>query len=107
MDFHDFLLRYLYIPLAAIAGAITALASSKTSKMTRTDMLLTFTVGFSFAIFVTPWIATSWFGIESTNVRAIAGLTYVFGAGSNILLPVLIDHFKRVVGAAGASGKDA
>lgn len=100
-EYHSFMLRYLYIPLAALAGAITSLASSRTNTMTKTDMFLTFTVGFSFAIFVTPWIATSWFGIENTNVRAIAGLTYVFGAGSNILLPVLIDHFKRVVGAGG------
>lgn len=97
-------MRYMYIPLAAIAGAITALASSGTQKMTKTDMFLTFTVGFSFAIFVTPWIAISWFGIEDTNVRAIAGLTYVFGAGSNILLPVLIERFKRLVASG---GKDA
>jgi hypothetical protein len=99
VDLHEFLVRYGYIPLAAIAGAITSLAVARSQDMTKTDMVLTFTVGFSFAIFVTPWIAVSVFGIEAANIRAIAGLTYVFGAGSNILLPVLIDwvkHFFRV-----------
>jgi hypothetical protein len=100
-DFQHFLLRHFYIPLAAVAGAITSLASAKTQKMSRFDLLMTFVAGFSFAIFVTPWIAISWFGIVDTNVRAIAGLTYIFGAGSNILLPVLIGHFKRVVGNGG------
>lgn len=96
---HDFMLRYVYIPLAAIAGSISALASAKTQQMNRTDILLTFAAGFSFAIFVTPWLAVSVFGVNENNVRAIAGLTYIFGAGSNILLPVLIEQLKRVVGS--------
>lgn len=95
---HDFMLRYVYIPLAAIAGSISALASAKTKLMSRTDILLTFAAGFSFAIFVTPWIAVSMFGVNENNVRAIAGLTYIFGAGSNVLLPVLIEQIKRLAG---------
>lgn len=96
-EYHQYLARYVYVPLAAVAGAITALASSRTQKTTGGEMLLTFIVGFSFAIFVTPWIAINWFSIPETDNRAIAGLTYVFGAGSNILLPVLINRFRRAI----------
>jgi hypothetical protein len=101
VDFHEFLIRYFYIPLAAVAGAISALASSNVRKMTNMELFLTFFAGFSFAVFVTPWIAVSWFGIDVNNVRAIAGLTYVLGAGSNVILPVLIEHMKRIIGQSG------
>lgn len=98
-DFHSFLIRHLYIPLAAVAGSISALASTKVQSMSRWDVAVTFFAGFFFAIFVTPWVAASWFNIEDDNVRAIAGLTYLFGAGSNILLPFMLDQLKRVIGS--------
>lgn len=94
----DWMMHYVYIPMAALAGAITALASSKVNEMTRTEMFLTVIAAFSFAIFVTPWIAVSWFKIDPNNVRAIAGLTYVFGSGANVLLPTLIRNMKKMVG---------
>lgn len=89
--------RLGYVTVAAAAGAITALAFTKWRDLTRTEILLTLLAGFSFAIFVTPWVAQSFLGIEPSNVRAIAALTYIFGSGSNILLPVLIQWITRVV----------
>ena len=92
-----------YIAMAAIAGAITALAFRPWQKMTKGEIFLTLFVGFSFALFVTPWIAESVFGIAYNNLRVIAAITYVFASGSNILLPVIIRSFSR---ALGHEGKD-
>lgn len=92
------LLKGAYIGMAAIAGAVTALALTQWKDLTRTEIAMTFVVGFSFAIFVTPWLASAVFGIDSSNVRAVAGLTYIFGSGSNILLPVIIRWVGRIVG---------
>lgn len=98
MEDNGFFLRFGYITLAALAGAITALAFRSWREMTRAEIVLTLTAGFSFAIFVTPWLAESVFGVPTTNVRAIAALTYIFGSGSNILLPLVIRWIGRVFG---------
>ena len=42
-------------------------------------------------------------GVEDSNVRAIAALTYVFGSGSNILLPLVIGWVKRILGSGEAA----
>lgn len=98
IDEHAVWLRYSYVALAALAGAITALAFKSWREMSRTEISLTLVAGFSFAIFVTPWLAESVFGVHPTNVRAIAALTYIFGSGSNILLPLIIRWVGRVFG---------
>lgn len=98
MDDHGLLFRFGYVLMAAAAGAITALAFTRWKEMTRSEIALTLVIGFSFAIFVTPWLASSVFGIEDSNIRAIAALTYIFGSGSNILLPVIIRWVGRFFG---------
>lgn len=103
MDDNSQYLRIGYVALAAIAGAITALGFQKFKTMTRTEIAITLAGGFSFAIFVTPWIAHSWFGVMETDTRAIAALTYVFGSGSNILLPTLIRAVKRLLNTGDAA----
>ena len=90
--------RFGYVAMAALAGAITALAFTRWKTLTRTEITLTLMAGFSFAVFVTPWVAQAFFGIPDSNVRAIAALTYIFGSGSNILLPMLIRWVGRAFG---------
>lgn len=92
------LLTMGYITLAAMAGAITALAFRSWREMSKAEIILTLVVGFSFAIFVTPWLAETVFGIDAGNVRAVAALTYIFGSGSNILLPMIIRWVGRIFG---------
>jgi len=94
----DTFMRHGYIALAAIAGAITALGSAHWREMKPAEIMLMLITGFSFAIFVTPWVAHSIFGIDEGNTRAIAGLTYLFGSGWNLLLPVAIRKIKRMLG---------
>lgn len=105
MEEHGPAFRMGYILMAAFAGAITALGFTRWKEMTRSEIALTFTIGFSFAIFVTPWLATAAFGIPDSNIRAVAALTYIFGSGSNILLPVIIRWVGRFFGG-GEVGKN-
>ena len=100
MDDHGLIAKG-YFAMAAIAGAITALAFRPWQKMTKGEIFLTLFVGFSFAIFVTPWIAEVVFGVPANNVRAMAAMIYVFASGSNILLPVIIRSFSRAIGHEG------
>lgn len=101
MDEATALFRYTYVLMAALAGAVTALAFSKWRDLSRGEILLTLVAGFSFAVFVTPWAAEQFLGLEDNNVRGIAALTYIFGSGSNILLPVLIRWTGRLFGNGG------
>lgn len=97
IDAHGIAIK-AYVAMAAVAGAITALAFHKWKEMSPTEIVLTFVAGFSFAVFVTPWVANSLFQVPDDNVRAIAALTYIFGSGSNILLPVIIRWIGRAFG---------
>lgn len=94
MPENDFL-KFLYVGLAAIAGAVTALSFTKWRELTRMEIGLTLFVGFSFAIFVTPWLAHVAFGLDTSDPKAIAGLTYAFASGSNSILPVIIRKIHR------------
>lgn len=101
MDDEAALFRYTYVMMAAIAGAVTALAFSKWKDLTKGEIFLTLLAGFSFAVFVTPWVAHQFFGLDDENVRATAALTYIFGSGSNILLPLIIRWTGRAFGNGG------
>jgi hypothetical protein len=105
MDEPSISFRMGYVGMAALAGAITALAFVKWKELSRGEILLTLVAGFSFAVFVTPWVAETFFGVEPTNVRALAAMTYIFGSGSNILLPLLIRSIGRVFTVNGSEPK--
>jgi hypothetical protein len=93
------LLRTAYVGMAAIAGAVTALAFQKWKEMTPTEIVLTLVVGASFAIFVVPLILHLAFGLNETDIRTIAGITYISASGSNTLIPLAIRWLGRVFGA--------
>lgn len=99
--------RLGYVAMAALSGAITALAFTRWKQLSPAEIALTLLAGFSFAVFVTPWVAQSFLGIADDNVRAIAALTYIFGSGSNILLPMLIRWVGRVFGTHEWKGDNA
>lgn len=90
-----------YTIMAALAGAVTALAFRPWKQMTRLEICLTLFVGFSFAIFVSPWVAHSVIHVPADEPRAASFITYVMGAGSNILLPKVIAFFERLLGSKG------
>lgn len=90
MDWWGDASRYAYLTLAAMAGSVTALASSKWKELSRAEIAINFASGFGFAMFVTPWIAEKLMGIPQAETRLLAAMTYVAAAGSNILIPKII-----------------
>ena len=91
-------LRIIYVLMAALAGAVTALAFLSWREMTKTEIAMTLFVGASFAIFVTPWLAHIAFGMNQADVRTVAAMTYVTASGSNTLLPMLIKRLHKLIG---------
>ncbi|WP_420142796.1 hypothetical protein [Sphingomonas sp.] len=88
--------------MAALAGAITALSFKQWREMSTPEILMALAVGTSFAVFVAPWIAHNSLNVSESDARAVAGMTYIFGAGSNTLLPLLINWVKRFLGQGDA-----
>lgn len=93
------LLRHGYLLMAAVAGSVTALAFQKWKVMSWGEVGLTLFVGASFAIFVTPILAEYMLGTNASP-RAIAALSYISAAGSNVLIPVCIGWVRRITEAA-------
>lgn len=93
----DELRAWVYMAMAAVAGAITSLSGLAWRTMTWGEIFLTLFAGASFAIYVTPWLAHIALGANSDQ-KTIAGLTYVAASGSNFLLPVMIRYLKRLLG---------
>ncbi len=91
-------LQHVYVFMAAVAGAVTALSLMRWKEMSAPEIMLTLFVGASCAIFVTPWAAHALLGLNDTSVRTIAGLTYVTASGSNIIIPKLIKWWTRASG---------
>lgn len=94
-DPKNVLVQHVYVLMAAIAGSVTALSLMRWKEMSTGEIALTLFVGASFAIFFTPWAAHELFGLKDSNVRTIAGLTYIAASGSNILIPKAIKWFGR------------
>lgn len=99
MSQDEILLRYVYLPLAAIGGAISSLGARRWRQMGKGQMAFAVFTGVSFALFVTPFVAHSWFGISETDARAIVALTYVFGFGAHLLLPWVIRRVVKLIGS--------
>lgn len=94
MNEHHDLPRMAYIAAAAIAGAVTALSMMRWKSMAWSEIAMTLFVGTTFSIFVVPWIAADWAGIDISNLRVICGATYIGAMGSNVFIPMLIRRFK-------------
>lgn len=97
-DDHGFM-RWVYIGMAAVAGAITALSFQQWRTMTRGEITMTLFVGAAFAILAVPYLAADVFNLSgfTESLRAACFITYVGGTCSNWLLPMLIKRVKKFV----------
>lgn len=98
MHVDDFLLQWVYLPLAALTGAISSFGQRRMRNMTRGQIVLNILMSTSFSFFVTPWFAHEWLGIAETAARQMVAITFLFGFGAHILLPVFIKMLERIVG---------
>ena len=98
MSEHDWLVRYLYIPLAALMGALSSLGARRWQGMSKGRVTFEVVVHASFAMFVTPWAAQKFVGVSMDDARAIVGLTYLFAFAAPVLLPRFKHWLERLVG---------
>lgn len=96
LDHDNPIIRYLYIAMAALAGAVTALSMQKWKEMGWREVTMGVFVGFTFALFVAPWaVQKMGFGRDMT---AVCMFVYVFGSGANIMIPLFIRKVSRMTG---------
>lgn len=98
MPHEDFLIKYLYIPLAALAGAISSLGARRWRNMSKGKIALAILMGSTFALFVTPWVAHEYIGVKEDDARAIVALTYLFAIAAHLILPWIIHRLERLIG---------
>lgn len=82
----------VWLVLAALAGAITALSFKQFQRLTVRERLMRVFVGFVFAIFVGPLIVKWLLPNESGSSQVVGAFYYLFAAGSNWLLPWAIER---------------
>lgn len=98
MDHDEWMVRYVYIPLSAFMGAVSSLGARKWRSMSRLQIALTVIMGTSSAIFLTPWAAHRFFGVQEDDARGVVALTYLFGFGAFIILPRLTEWMLKILG---------
>lgn len=98
MDADNPIMRQIYILMAAVAGAITALSMLRWKEMSWSEIMLTVFVGTSFAIFLVPWAASAVLKVSYDGLQTICGLTYLGGTCANALLPRVIRRVAKTAG---------
>lgn len=93
--------QFGYTIFAAISGAITSLAFQKYREMDALTACLTIFVGFSFSLFVAPWLAHSILRMDEGDARAVSMVTYISAAGAHVLIPRIVKWIGNAFG-----GKD-
>jgi hypothetical protein len=84
-------LDFLWLLMAAMAGALTALSFKQFQPLTTRERIMLVFVGFVFAIFVGPLIVGWILPDERASSRIVGALYYIIAAGSNWLLPWAIE----------------
>lgn len=99
VDHNDFLPRFVYLPLAALTGALSSLGSRHWRHMTKRKAAFVLVTGVSFGLFVTPFVAHSWLGVQEDDARAIVAITYLMAFGADIMLPWVLRQIRKLAGS--------
>ncbi len=84
--------QFLWITLASLAGAITALSLRPFDEMSLQRRFMVVFVGFVFAIFVGPLIVDWGMPSEPANSRSIGGLYFLIAAAAYTVLPAIVNR---------------
>lgn len=98
MDHESTLLRYVYIGMAAISGAIVSLSLMPWQKMTKGERGMAIFVGTAFALFGVPWIVGSLMNVDITPLRVACGITFVGAVGAPSFIPRLVQFINKKFG---------
>ncbi len=89
--------QFVWLCLAALAGAITALSYRPFDQMSRAQIFFSVFVGASFAIFVGPWVVGK-FSPDTNDLRWTGACYYLLATGANTLIPLMVKKVSAMVG---------
>lgn len=81
--------RVLMIVMSAAAGSLASIWFRPWRTMPWYDTLFAFVVGFSFAIFVVPWIVADLMHVDIQPLRVACGTTFLGAAFGIPLMPLI------------------
>lgn len=95
MNEHSPMLAWLWPLLAALSGALTALALPQYRTLTTWGRIAVVFTGFVFAVFVGPLVVRWWFKGEDADSQAVGALYYLMSVTAMVVLPKVIDTISR------------
>ncbi len=81
--------RMLMIVMSAAAGSLASIWFRPWRTMPWVDILFAFVVGFSFAIFVVPWVVADIMNVDTGPLRVACGTTFLGAAFGIPLMPMI------------------
>lgn len=101
----DDLRQFVWLCLAALAGAVTALSFKQFQALTVRERIMMVFVGFVFAIFVGPLIVGWILPNAQADSKAVGALYFLIAAGAHSLIPWTIERLTGFIKSDGAEGK--
>lgn len=99
MDVDHPVMRYVYIGMSAVAGAIVSLSQMRWQEMSWPDRWMALVVGVSFSLFGVPWIVGDLWNVDMTPLRVACGISFFGGVGAPVFIPVVLRWLKSKFGA--------
>lgn len=95
MDIDNPVVRYLYLLVAAIGGAIVSLSLTNWQQMTNKQLAMAILVGVLFAIFGVPWLVGDIMGVDIAPLRVACGITFFGAVAAPSLIPPIITRIRK------------
>jgi len=81
--------RIIMIVASAAAGSLASIWFRPWRTMPLIDIIFAFVVGFSFAIFVVPWVVADLMSVDTGPLRVACGTTFLGAAFGIPLMPLI------------------
>lgn len=98
--------EWLWRLAAAAAGAIVSLSLPGHRELTVRGKLLTWLMGFLFAVFVGPMIVLHFFPDEPADSQLIGSLYFLVGMSGMAVLPIIITKVQQFAETFGLGGRN-
>lgn len=95
MDIDHPVVRYVYLLVAAVGGAIVSLSLSNWQQMTGKQLAMAIIVGVFFAIFGVPWLVGDIMGVDIAPLRVACGITFFGAVAAPSLIPPIIVKIRK------------
>ncbi len=95
MDADHPVMRYVYIVIAAVGGAIVSLSFAKWQEMPWRERGMSVFVGTLFALFGVPWLVGDIMGVDIAPLRVACGITFFGALGAPSFIPPILGAIRK------------